>query len=70
MIGKADPPKPPQHVSTRKLGCTSGVRISSGFRHQPAGEGMRKLDYGGVGRLPPPVGSADPPGSSAGVHPS
>ena len=36
MIGKADPPKPPQHVSTRKLGCTSEVRISSGFRHQPA----------------------------------
>ena len=67
MIGKADPPKPPQLVSTRKLGCTSGVRISSGFRHQPAGEGMRKLDFGGV-KAPPPAGRADPPGHNAGVH--
>ena len=67
MIGKADPPKPPQLISTRKLGCTSGVQISSGFCHQPAGEGMRKLDSRG-GQGYPPAGRADPPGHSAGSH--
>ena len=37
MIGKADPPKPPlAHSALRKPGCMSEVRISSGFRHQPA----------------------------------
>ena len=74
MIGKADPPKPPQHVSTRKLGCTSEVRISSGFRHQPAKVRNYCTNWfpeGRGSRFPQLVlREADPPGTSVGVHPA
>ena len=53
MIGKADPPKPPQHASTRKLAVyrRCGSPVGSAINRQ--GKDTRQLDYGGVGRLSP-----------------